>query len=804
MIVTQNYYKGKEYMLQIKNISKSYTTGDFTQKALDGVSVNFRRSEFVAILGPSGSGKTTFLNVIGGLDKYDAGDLVINGKHTKDFSDSDWDSYRNNSIGFIFQSYNLITHLNIIDNVEMGMTLSGVSDAEKRQKALDALERVGLKDHVHKKPNQLSGGQMQRVAIARALANDPDIILADEPTGALDKKTSRQIMDLIKEIADDKLVIMVTHNPQLAEEYADRIVSFEDGQVSGDTNPYDDVEPDSSYDLKKTSMSYKTALKLSGRNISTKKGRTFLTALASSIGIIGIALILSLSDGFQIQIDKYQSNALNEFPVFIAQAATVMDEETIEQNQEQMKNMISGEREFADTDYVVLEDVSMETTLHTNLFTDEFMQYLKDIDPDICSSIGYTRSVSMNALKKDSNGKAGWYTFASGISGFVDSMSGGMMSISISSVGLSSYPETVGESSTSYLENYYDVIEGKMPENIHEVVLIVESDNSVSRDIMAGLGFDVSGDTVDFSDIIGTEYKLVGNDAFYTKSEYGIYIQNTDYNTMYDNEDNITITICGVLRLKADQQIGLLGTGIAYSDELVQKVIDLNIDSQMMQDILTSEIDVTPTSPMSPVDDATRNSLVLQYGGSSEPYAIFLYPQNFDEKEKVLEYLDAYNATADDEHQIIYTDMSETITELTGSIMNAVTIVLVAFASISLVVSLIMIAIITYISVLERTKEIGVLRALGARKKDITRVFNAETLIIGVASGALAIGISYLLTIPINAVIYKITELPNVAVLNPLYALALVIVSVVLTVIGGAIPARMAAKKDPVAALRSE
>ncbi len=791
-------------MLQIKNISKSYTTGDFTQKALDNVSVNFRRNEFVAILGPSGSGKTTFLNVIGGLDKYDDGDLIINGKHTKEFSDSDWDSYRNNSIGFIFQSYNLITHLSIIDNVEMGMTLSGVSDAEKRQKALDALERVGLKEHVHKKPNQLSGGQMQRVAIARALANDPDIILADEPTGALDKNTSKQIMDLIKEIADDKLVIMVTHNPQLAEQYADRIVNFEDGHVIGDSNPYAEVEPDASYNLKKTSMKFTTALKLSARNISTKKGRTFLTALASSIGIIGIALILSLSDGFQIQIDKYQSNALSEFPVFIAQQATVMDEDTMMKNQEQMKSMMTGEREFADTDYVVLEDLNTETVLHTNLFDDDFMQYLEDVDPDICSSIGYTRSVAMNALKKGENGNVTWHSFASGISGFIDSMSSGMTSMSVSSVGLSSYPETVGENSKSYLETYYDVIEGKLPENIYEVVLIVESDNSVSRDTMANLGFDVSGDTVSFSDIVGTEYKLIGNDAFYSKSEYGIYIQNTDYNAMYDDESNITITICGVLRLKADQQIGLLGTGIAYSDELVQEVINLNINSQIMQDILTSDTDVTPTSPMSPVDDATRTALVFQYGGSSEPYAIFLYPENFDEKELLIEYLGAYNASADEEHQIIYTDMSETITELTGSIMNAVTIVLVAFASISLVVSLIMIAIITYISVLERTKEIGVLRALGARKKDITRVFNAETLLIGITSGALAIGIAYLLTIPINAIIYKITELENVAVLNPLYALALVIVSVVLTVIGGAIPAKWAAKKDPVAALRSE
>ncbi len=793
-------------MLQIKNISKSYTTGDFTQKALDEVSVNFRRNEFVAILGPSGSGKTTFLNVIGGLDKYDSGDLVINGKSTKDFSDSDWDSYRNNSIGFIFQSYNLITHLSIMDNVEMGMTLSGVSDEEKRQKALNALEKVGLKDHINKKPNQLSGGQMQRVAIARALANDPDIILADEPTGALDKKTSRQIMDLIKEIADDKLVIMVTHNPQLAEEYADRIVNFDDGHVVGDSNPYSDVDTDSNYSLKKTSMKFRTALKLSARNISTKKGRTFLTALASSIGIIGIALILSLSDGFQIQIDKYQSNALNEFPVFIAQQVTVIDEEAAMKQHEQMQSMITGEREFADTDYVVLSDASAESTLYINQFTDEFMEYLDNVDPDICNSIGYTRSVAMNALKKNDDGTVTLNAFASGISGLIDSManSGGMSGFSMSSVGLSSYPETVDDSSTSYLETYYDVIQGSFPTNTHEVVVIVESDNSVSRTVMEALGFDVSGDTVSFDDIIGTEYKLVGNDAFYSKTDYGVYMQNTDLETMYNDESNISIKICGIVRLKADQTIGLLGTGIGYSDDLVQELIDLNSGSAMIKDIMASDIDVTPTNPLSAVDKNGKKALLLQYGGSSEPYAIFLYPQNFDEKEKLIAYLDEYNATADEGYEIIYTDMSETITELTGSIMSAVTIVLVAFASISLVVSLIMIAIITYISVLERTKEIGVLRALGARKKDITRVFNAETLIIGIVSGALAIGISYLLTIPINMVIYKLTELENVAVLNPLYAAGLVAISVVLTVIGGAIPAKWAAKKDPVAALRTE
>lgn len=793
-------------MLQIKDVAKSYTTGDFTQRALDGVSVNFRKNEFVAILGPSGSGKTTFLNVIGGLDKYDSGDLIINGKSTKDFADSEWDSYRNNSIGFIFQSYNLITHLSILDNVEMGMTLSGVSDSEKHQKALDALDRVGLKDHVHKKPNQLSGGQMQRVAIARALANDPDIILADEPTGALDKKTSRQIMDLIKEIADDKLVIMVTHNPALAEEYADRIVKFEDGKVIDDTNPYEEVVHDSSYSLKKTSMNFRTALKLSGRNISTKKGRTILTALASSIGIIGIALILSLSDGLQIQIDKYQSDALNEFPLFISQQVTILDEETLAESQAQMESFVTGTREDVQTDHVILEEVKADSTVYINPMNEKYIEYLEKVDPAICSSIGYTRSVSMNVVKKNADGNVTWHTLSSGISAMMDSMSasGGMAGFNMTGIGLSSYPETLEEGAQTYLEYYYDVLEGSYPKNPHEVVLVVNTDNTINRDVMAALGFDSSKEQIKFKDIVGTEYELVGNDVFYTKSEYGIYIQNTDYAAMYGNDKNIPVTISGVVRLKANQSIGLLGAGLAYSDDLVQEVIDMNMESQMVKDIQTSDIDVTPSNPMSNVDDAARTSLLLKYGGSSTPFAIFLYPKNFEEKELLIEYLDAYNNNAADGEKVYYTDASATITEMTNGIMKAITLVLVAFASISLVVSLIMIAIITYISVLERIKEIGILRALGARKKDITRVFNAETFIIGICSGSLGIAIAYLLTIPINMIIYELTELSNVAVLNPLYALGLVAISVVLTLIGGMIPAKMASNKDPVTALRSE
>ncbi|MCD7774586.1 MAG: ABC transporter ATP-binding protein/permease [Clostridiales bacterium] len=799
-------------MLQVKNISKSYTTGDFTQKALDGVSLNFRKNEFVAILGPSGSGKTTFLNVIGGLDKYDSGDLIINGKSTEHFSDSDWDSYRNNSIGFIFQSYNLITHLNIIDNVEMGMTLSGVSAEEKHKKALDALEKVGLKDHVHKKPNQLSGGQMQRVAIARALANDPDIILADEPTGALDKNTSRQIMDLIKEIADDKLVIMVTHNPALAEEYADRIVKFEDGKVIDDSNPYTESEEDKNYKLKKTSMSFGTALKLSFKNISTKKGRTFLTALASSIGIIGIALILSLSDGFQQQIEKYQSNALNEFPIMISQMSMDMDTSSMSDSSGDLQNLLADEHETSDTNYVILDEADTQNVIHINNLSDEYIEYIESMDSEICNSIGYTRTVAMNVIKENDDGSVSVCSFPSGYAGTTSSSSDTLdlsslmsTSYSLSGIGLSSYPVTLGDDSESYLEQYYDVLAGSLPEDEYGVVLVVDSDNTVTKTTMESLGFDVSGDTVSFDDIVGTEYEIVGNDVFYQKSEeYGIYMQSTDYDSMYGNENNIKVTITAVVRLKSTESIGLLGFGVCYSDDLVERVIEMNSASQMVQDILTSDVDVTPSNPLTAVDETTRETLLLKYGGESVPSAIYIFPQNFDTKEEVLAYLDAYNEGKDEDDQVIYTDLSETITELTGSIMDAVTIVLIAFAGISLVVSMIMIAIIIWISVIERVKEIGILRALGARKKDITRVFNAETFIIGISSGVLGIGIAYLLTIPINMVIEHITGLPNVAVLSPLYALMLIAVSLILTLLGGFIPAKRAARKDPVTALRTE
>ncbi len=792
-------------MLRVKDVSKSYTTGDFTQVALDGVSLEFGKTEFVAVLGPSGSGKTTFLNLIGGLDKYDSGDLIINGKSTKDFADWEWDAYRNNSVGFVFQTYNLITHLSVLDNVEMGLTLSGVPAAEKHAKAVEALERVGLKDHIHKKPNQLSGGQMQRVAIARALANDPDIILADEPTGALDTVTSGQVMDLIKEIAADKLVIMVTHNPELAEQYADRIVRFQDGHVIADSNPKRASRGEQGYQLKKTSMSFRTALKLSGRNIATKKWRTTLTALASSIGIIGIALILSLSNGFGVQVDQFQNDALSEFPVVIAPTSMEMDAETMDEMRGELPaSRLMGETEYADTREVALYDPADETIAHVNVITDEYVEYVEAIDPEICNGVGYLRMVGMNLLRED-DGEIVPAAISIGTTNpdSMQSMSPGAGDLSsMSGVGLSSYPEPLDSASTPYLETNYDLLSGEYPTQMTDLVLVVDNMNRIDRAVFEKLGFDVeAADEIPFEELVGAELKLIDNDDYYTKTPMGNFVPGTDFEAMYDSTSSTTLRISGVVRLKPDVAIGLVGNGIAYSDRLVQLVTDNAADSDIVKAQQDADYNVIT---LEAIDESTKSTTLAYLGGESVPLMTFLYPRDFESKDAVLAYLDDYNVGLDEADTVVYTDLASSVTEMTGGIMDGITLVLVAFAAISLVVSLIMISIITYISVLERTKEIGVLRALGARKKDITRVFTAETFIIGVFSGLLGIGIAYILTIPANTIIENMTGLAEVSQLPLLYALALVAISVALTLVGGAVPARMAADKDPVEALRSE
>ena len=792
-------------MLRVNDVSKCYTTGDFTQVALDGVSLEFGKTEFVAVLGPSGSGKTTFLNLIGGLDKYDSGDLIINGKSTKDFADWEWDAYRNNSVGFVFQTYNLITHLSVLDNVEMGLTLSGVPAAEKHAKAVEALERVGLKDHIHKKPNQLSGGQMQRVAIARALANDPDIILADEPTGALDTVTSAQVLDLIKEIAADKLVIMVTHNPELAEQYADRIVRFQDGHVIADSNPTRASAGEQGYQLKKTSMSFLTALKLSGRNIATKKWRTTLTALASSIGIIGIALILSLSNGFGVQVDQFQNDALSEFPVIIAPTSMEMDAETMDEMRGELPaSRLMGETEYADTREVALYDPADETIAHINVITDEYVEYVEAIDPEICNGVGYLRMVGMNLLRED-DGEIVPAAISIGTTSpdGMQSMSPGAGDLSsMSGVGLSSYPEPLDSASTPYLESNYDLLSGEYPTEMTDLVLVVDNMNRIDRAVFEKLGFDVEAtDEIPFAELVGLELKLLDNDDYYAKTPMGNFVPGTDYAGMYDSENSTALRISGVVRLKPDVAIGLVGNGIAYSDRLVQLVTDNAADSAIVKAQQDAEYNVIT---LEAIDESQKSMNLAYLGGESVPLMMFLYPADFESKDAVLTYLDDYNVGLDETDAVIYTDLAKSVTEMTGGIMDGITLVLVAFAAISLVVSLIMISIITYISVLERTKEIGVLRALGARKKDITRVFTAETFIIGVFSGLLGIGIAYILAIPANGIIENMTGLAEVSQLPVLYALALVAISVALSLVGGAVPARMAADKDPVEALRSE
>ena len=776
-------------MLQLKEIKKSYTIGDFTQTALAGINLSFRRNEFVAILGPSGSGKTTCLNIIGGLDQYDSGDLVINGESTKGFKDKDWDAYRNNSIGYIFQSYNLITHLSLLDNVEMGMTLSGVSSSAKRQKAFEALERVGLKDHINKKPNQLSGGQMQRVAIARALANDPDIILADEPTGALDTKTSIQIMELIKDIAKDKLVIMVTHNPDIAEKYADRIVNFRDGEIVDDTNPYLESKTDSTYQLKETNMSFATALKLSGKNISTKKWRTGLTAFASSIGIIGIALILSLSTGFGEQIDEFQENTLAEFPIIITQTAMDVSMDRFQENRE---GFFGSNGDSVETDAVYLFDPAETTTTHTNIFTEEFMTHLENTPPEMVNSIGFTRITNLNALRQVN----GEYVQVSLIP-----ENGGTSPTSALTSG--SFPEALGENTTSYLEQNYDLLAGTFPMTETDLVLVIDEVNQLDYAILESLGFGANDlDSVDFYEIIGTTFRLVTNNDFYVATEMENFLPNQDFESMYHSDDSITLTIAGIVRLNEDVPLSLLNYGIAHSDALVSRLIDIEMTSEIIMAQREATHNVITFEAM---NEEYINMFIAALGGDATPFAVSIYPNSFESKEAVITYLEEFNALQDDqEDMIVWTDLAAAMSDMTGGIMDGITIVLIAFASISLVVSLIMIAIITYISVMERTKEIGILRALGARKKDITRVFNAETFIIGLCSGALAIGITLVLTIPINAVIEDMTGLSNVSQLDPFHAILLICISLVLTLLGGAIPAKMAAKKDPVEALRSE
>lgn len=779
-------------MLQLLHLKKTYHVGDTVTHALDDVTINFRNSEFVAILGPSGSGKTTLLNVIGGLDHYDSGDIIINGKSTKNFSQTDWDAYRNNSVGFIFQSYNLISHLSIIENVELGMTLSGVSSNERHEKAIAALKRVGLGDHLKKRPNQLSGGQMQRVAIARAIANDPDILLCDEPTGALDTKTSESIMELIKELSHDKLVIMVTHNPELAEEYASRIVHFQDGKILSDSNAFEPKkEVKDTFKLKKTKMSYWNALKLSFTNIMTKKGRTFLTAFASSIGIIGIAIVLALSHGFQKQINETQSKTLAKFPISISQTATDMNAAT---------SRTESDKNVKNKGYLIAAKPDNEKNTHENKITQSYIDYVKKINPSYANNISFIRGTQLNLLTND-NGKIKHVEFSnvnnSG-SAIASAQLQGMNSVGINT---SVFPKTLDSKQGTFLKDNYQLLAGSWPKSNNEVVLVLNNKNQANINALKNLGISIKdGQKIDLNKIVGRTFKVISNNNYYQELPTGNFVPQKASKSMYDSS-NLTLKLSAVIRGKNNSQMALLDNGIAYSDSLTQEIIKQNENSDIVKAQKNSTTNVMTNQPM---NQTQKEQFIASLGGSSIPSGILIYPNSFKSKDKVLDYLDKYNKSKAKKDQVIYTDMSGTVTKLTGGLLDGITDVLVAFAAISLVTSMIMIGILTYTSVLERTKEIGVLKALGARKRDITRVFDAETFILGLFSGILGILIAYLCTFPINAVLYAITNMSNVAQLDPMQALILVIISTVLTMLGGHIPARMAAKKDAAIALRSE
>jgi len=764
-------------MLKLIDIRKTYIVGDFEQHALDGISVSFRTSEFVAIVGPSGSGKTTTLNIIGGLDRYDSGDIIINGKSTKDFRDADWDSYRNGSIGFVFQNYNLIGHITVLDNVEMGMTLSGLPAKQRRKRAMEVLDRVGLKDHMHKRPNQLSGGQMQRVAIARALANDPDIIMADEPTGALDTATSIQIMDLIREIAHDKLVILVTHNTEIAKRYANRIIHMLDGKITEDTNPYesDSNEPDT-FRLKKTAMSFKQALNLSFNNLKTKLGRALITAFAGSIGIIGVGLVLSLSNGLNKEIDDLQTGTLSDNPLNITPVAYIMRSN---------RDMMGGfneitEGEFPTESLIYSYDPEIQDFRHFNKIDQDYIDYVNALDPALYNEIGFGRAVNMNLLT-------------------TDEADGNIIPILDSSdIGWSEIP-----GNESFVNDNYDLLTGAFPAAVDELLLVVDTYNNVDVSLLAAIGYDADAESIPFEEFLGKEIHLVFNDDYYLYSSFtGRYFPSFDYDALYADDDTLALSIVGIARAKEDANSTVLGEGILYVKDLTDLVLADASASAIAIAQSESDTDVILGTAL----DADEKKMALQIlGADSTPLTITIYPVDFDAKNAIKEYLDRYNDGLDEDDQIIYTDFAQIITDVVGTFVDTITYVLVAFSAISLIVSSIMIGIITYVSVLERTKEIGILRALGARKVDISRVFNAETFLIGLTAGAMGVGITWILTFPINLILGNLLEeMANIASFSVIAMLSLIAVSIVLTLFSGLIPSRIAAKKDPVEALRTE
>lgn len=920
-------------MLQLKNIVKSYTVGELTQVALKGISLNFRENEFVSILGQSGSGKTTMLNIIGGLDRYDSGDLVINGVSTKKYRDADWDAYRNTSIGFVFQSYNLIPHQNVLSNVEMALTLSGVSRKERRKRAVEVLNKVGLQDHIHKKPNQLSGGQMQRVAIARALINNPDILLADEPTGALDTETSIQIMNLLKQIAEEKLVIMVTHNPELAEVYSTRIVNLKDGQITSDTNPFDvpegSVEEKLTKNQKRVSMSFWTSLGLSFANLRTKIGRTILTSFAGSIGIIGIALILALSTGMNQYITRVQKETMTSYPITIS--SQTIDATSIMQLRGQMMGL-SSQKETKEedgkvhTDYQSLKqsDAVTNNLIQNNLA--EFKKYLDNPASEIHQYVGengiiYSYNVNFDVYAQNPNQQL--------INTNIE-LDGGngnsnrprmfnFANIGINNESAKNFSEMVagtnGQPISSVVTDSYDMVVGYWPTGYNEVVMVLNENNSIPVQSMYQLGFitkeqytsaknqlankqDGEDFTLSYEDMLQKIFYLVPSSENYVKHENGSYsqIKNPEYDTDGLMNKSIPLKVTGIIRPKEDAKNATINTVVAYTNLLTNYVIDRANESAIVQaqkntpeinvlngvrfNATTDEEKIQDTKEyllnLSEDEKVNMYQLILYYDGKSQnqeinedtnsfdmnalsklsmnpqsgisgmlenylndspntttllaiyndyiggksleknlasfgavsyesPSSISIYTDSFENKDAIGKAIEKYNNTVGEDSKISYTDYVALMTSSLTTIINGISYVLIAFVAVSLFVSSIMIGIITYISVMERTKEIGILRALGASKKNISQLFNAETFIIGIFSGIIGIGITLLLLIPINNVIQTVSKIEDLSAVLPLESAGvLILISIIITVIGGLIPSRSAAKKDPVEALRTE
>ena len=867
-------------MLKLKNIKKTYVSGDEKVEALKGINMEFRKSEFVSILGQSGCGKTTLLNIIGGLDRYTSGDLIINGKSTKDFKDRDWDAYRNYSVGFVFQSYNLIGHQTVLSNVELALTISGVSRKERKQRAIKALEEVGLKEQIHKRPNQLSGGQMQRVAIARALVNNPDIILADEPTGALDTKTSVQVMEILKKISKDKLIIMVTHNPELAEKYSSRIIKILDGKITDDSDPIEHQKEEKKKDTKKrrTSMKFLTALRLSLNNLMTKKGRTILTSFAGSIGLIGIALILAISTGVQNYINKVEEDTLSSYPITIEESTVDMSSLMQSMSGENKDNTENKEEEKVYSADIMNDMITTLSNKKQSNNLKELKKYLDDGDNEITknsNSIKYGYDLNINLYRANTDNEIvrvnpSTVMNAFGMGDMIEAQNNSAMS-SVFGSSMMTNTDICFEmlDNQQLLESQYDLVKGNWPKQYNEVVLVLKEDGRIDDYTLYSLGLKdqselkdkwkavENGEKLDenqestsysYDDLLNLQFKLLLNSDYYQKQN-GLWVnKEDDDNYLKEKINNAeTVKVVGIIKQNEQSAISTSVTsGIGYTKQLKEYVVEKSNDAQIVKEQKENK-DVNVFSGLKfPTDEDTSSTenltteqrmamsklsseeiakMMEAYSANKDasyeknlkklgavdidtPTSISIYPKDFESKDKISSAIEEYNQKQRDdgkeENTISYTDIVGTMMKSVSQIINTISYVLIAFVAISLIVSSIMIGIITYISVLERTKEIGILRAIGASKKDISRVFNAETLIIGLISGLIGIGITVLLTLPINSMIYAVTGVKVVTAVPFKAGVVLVLISMFLTIIAGLIPAKIASKKDPVIALRTE